>query len=65
MALYEVLVMKDEIKEMVLSGASTVEIKREAMRLGFQTLRLSALKKLKAGITTIDEVIKNSAPDKA
>jgi type IV pilus assembly protein PilB len=63
-ALYEVMVMKDEIKEMVLNGASTVEIKREAIRLGFQTLRASALKKLKIGMTTIEEVIKNSAPDR-
>jgi type IV pilus assembly protein PilB len=63
-AIYEVLVMKDEIKEMVLNGASTVEIKREAIRLGFQSLRLSALKKLKAGVTTVEEVIKNSVADK-
>lgn len=63
-ALYEVLVLKDEIREMILNGASTVEIKREAMRLGMKTLRQSALSKLKAGITTIEEVVKNSAPDR-
>ncbi len=62
-AVYEVLVMRDEVKEMVLNGASTVEIKREAMRLGFQTLRLSCLKKLKIGLTTIEEVVKNSVGD--
>jgi type IV pilus assembly protein PilB len=63
-ALYEVLILKDEIKEMVLSGASTVEIKREAIRLGFRTLRMCALAKLRTGLTTIEEVIKNSAPDR-
>ena len=63
-ALYEVLILKDEIKEMILSGASTVEIKREAIRLGFKTLRACALAKLRTGLTTIEEVVKNSAPDR-
>ncbi len=62
-ALYEVLVLKDEIKEMILNGASTLEIKREAMRLGMMTLRRSALQKLRDGVTTIAEVVRCSVPD--
>lgn len=62
-ALYEVLVMKEELKDLVLNGASTVEIKREAMRLGMITLRQAALIKLKEGTTTIEEVVKCSVAD--
>ena len=62
-ALYEVLTMKDEIKEFVLNGASTGEIKNEAIRVGMQTLRASAIKKLKEGITTVDEVLRVSVAD--
>jgi type IV pilus assembly protein PilB len=62
-ALYEVLIMKDELKEFVLNGASTGEIKQEAIRLGMQTLRMSALKKFKEGTTTVEEVLRVSASD--
>ncbi|MBI5495476.1 MAG: type IV-A pilus assembly ATPase PilB [Deltaproteobacteria bacterium] len=62
-ALYEVLTMKDELKEFVLNGASTGEIKNEAIRLGMQTLRASALRKLKEGVTTVEEVLRVSAAD--
>ena len=62
-ALYEVLCMKDELKEFVLNGASTAEIKQEAIRLGMQSLRMSGLKKLKEGVTTVEEVLRVSAAD--
>ncbi|MBW2186852.1 MAG: type IV-A pilus assembly ATPase PilB, partial [Deltaproteobacteria bacterium] len=45
--IYQVMPMFDEIREMVLAGANTAEIKRESMRLGVQTMRQSALGKLK------------------
>ena len=62
-AIYEVMPFKDELKDFVLNGASAVELKREAIRLGMQTLRMAALNKLDNGMTTIDEVIRNSSPD--
>lgn len=62
-ALYEVMVMKDELKEFVLNGASTAELKREAMRLGMQTLRMSAIKKIADGVTTIEEALRVTASD--
>ncbi len=62
-AVYEVMYMTEELKEFVLSGASALEIKREAIRQGMKTLRESALDKLKAGVTTIEEVVRNTSSD--
>jgi len=62
-AVYEVMVLTDELKEFVLSGASAIDLKREAVRQGMKTLRQSALFKLKHGITTIEEVVRNTASD--
>ncbi len=62
-ALYEVMVMKDELKEFVLNGASTAELKREAIRLGMQTLRMSAINKIRDGVTTVEEAVRCTASD--
>jgi type IV pilus assembly protein PilB len=62
-ALYEVMPLGDEMKELVLTGASTTELKREAMRLGMKTLRGSGLNKIKEGVTTLEEVLRVSAMD--
>jgi type IV pilus assembly protein PilB len=62
-ALYEVMPLDEEIKELVLVGASSTEIKREAMRLGMLTLRQSGINKLKEGITTVEEVVRCSVKD--
>lgn len=62
-ALYEVMRINDEIKELILNGASTAELKREAMRHGMKTLRQSGITKLKDGITTIEEVLRSSVAD--
>jgi type IV pilus assembly protein PilB len=62
-ALYEVMPMGDELKDLVLQGVSSVELKREAIALGMKTLRQSALSKLSEGMTSISEVVRNTAPD--
>jgi type IV pilus assembly protein PilB len=62
-ALYEVMPITDEIKELVLAGASAMEIKREAVRLGMNTLRMAGINKLKEGITTIEEVGRTTMAD--
>jgi len=62
-ALYEVLPVKEEVRELILQGASASEIKREAMRIGMKTLRQAALTKLKEGITTVEEVMKTTVED--
>jgi type IV pilus assembly protein PilB len=55
--------LRDELKEFVLNGASALELKREAIRLGMQTLRKSALAKLAEGTTTLSEVFRVSTSD--
>jgi type IV pilus assembly protein PilB len=62
-ALYEVMPMWDSLKELVINGASTAELKGEAIRLGMQTLRMAGIAKLKAGTTSIEEIVGNTAPD--
>jgi type IV pilus assembly protein PilB len=62
-ALYEVMELGEELKEFVLNGASAIELKREAIRLGMRTLRQSALQKLVEGTTTLGEVVRVSAAD--
>jgi len=62
--LYEVMPMKEELKELVLSRASTSEIKKEAIRLGMKTLRQSGIAKIKEGVTTIEEVLRSTIDDR-
>ncbi len=62
-AIYEVMVMTDQLKEFVLNGASGAEIKREAIRGGMVTLRRSALNMMLQGVTTISEVFRVSTSD--
>jgi type IV pilus assembly protein PilB len=63
LALSEVMPLWEEIKEFVLNGASTSEIKREAIRLGMKTMRQAGITKINEGITTIDEVVRVTATD--
>jgi len=62
-ALYEVMPIKDEIRELILTGASTNEIKKEAIKLGMLTLRHSGIRKIMAGITSIEEVLRVTVED--
>ncbi len=62
-ALYEVMPMYEAIKELVLQGASAIEIKREAMNAGMQTLRQSGIQKMIDGVTTLEEVLRASVRD--
>jgi type IV pilus assembly protein PilB len=58
--LYEVMEVDDEIKELVLVGASAVELKKKAIEQGMLTLRRSGLIKVAAGITTMEEVARET-----
>jgi len=62
-AVYEVMPFHDELKDFVLNGASAVELKREAVRLGMQTLRQSGLIKLNDQMVSFEEVLRNTSPD--
>jgi type IV pilus assembly protein PilB len=57
-ALYEVMPIGPELKDMILGGASADELKKTAVRLGMKTLRMSGLAKAKEGVTSIEEVMR-------
>jgi type IV pilus assembly protein PilB len=63
-AVYEVMPFWDSLKELVVNGASAGQLKHEAIRLGMSSLRMSALAKLMDGVTTLEEVLGNTAPDR-
>jgi type IV pilus assembly protein PilB len=58
--LYEVLEITDELRELILVGASALEVKRKAVEQGMLTLRRSGLLKVALGITTLEEVIRET-----
>ncbi len=63
LAVYEVMMLFEELKDLILNGASAVELKKEGIRLGMKTMRMSGLEKIRAGITTPDEVGRVTASD--
>jgi type IV pilus assembly protein PilB len=58
--LYEVLEITDEIREMILIGASALELRKKAVDDGMITLRESGLHKIRSGVTTIEEVVRET-----
>ena len=58
--LYETMEITDEIRELIIIGASAIELRRKAIDLGMITLRGSGLCKIRDGITTIEEVVKET-----
>jgi type IV pilus assembly protein PilB len=58
--LYEVMEITDELRELVLVGASGLELRRKAIEEGMLTLRMSGLRKVKEGLTTIEEVARET-----
>jgi len=58
--LYEVMEITDELRELIIIGASAMELRRKAIDLGMITLRESGLYKIREGITTIEEVVKET-----
>jgi type IV pilus assembly protein PilB len=60
---YEVMPISPAIRELVLERASASEIKKVAIQQGMLTLRRDALEKLKRGMTTVEEVLKETAAD--
>ncbi len=57
-ALYEVMIIKDNIKEAVLQGASVMELRELGRRNGMQTLREAGLQKIREGMTSVEEVLR-------
>jgi len=57
-ALYEIMVINEECRRLILEGASAIELKKAAVRGGMKTLRMSGLTKVKEAVTTIEEVLR-------
>jgi type IV pilus assembly protein PilB len=62
-ALYEVMRFTDELKELVLQGASTAELKLAAIKGGMATLRMSGISKMLEGMTTPEEIARVTMAD--
>jgi type IV pilus assembly protein PilB len=60
---YQVMPMFEELREMILAGANTAELKRESMRLGVKTMRQAGLTKLSEGVTSFEEVLRCTIAD--
>jgi len=58
--LYEVMEISEGIRDLIMVGATAVEIKRKALEEGMLTLRMSGLEKIKNGVTTVEEVLRET-----
>ncbi len=58
--LYEVMEVTEELRELILVGASSLELRRKAIDEGMLTLRSSGLRKVKDGVTTIEEIVRET-----
>ena len=58
--LYEVMAVTESLRELILVGASGLELRRKAVEEGMITLRASGLRKVKAGLTTMEEVVRET-----
>jgi len=59
--LYEVMALSSELRRMILRGSSTEELRAQAVREGMLTLRMDGLQKIRRGVTTLEEVVKETA----
>jgi type IV pilus assembly protein PilB len=59
--LYEVMALSPELRRMILRGASVAELQTQAVVEGMLTLRMDGMKKIERGVTTLEEVVKESA----
>ncbi len=59
-ALYEVMECSDDTRELILSGASAIELRQHAIENGMISLRASGRQKIRDGVTTIEEVVRET-----
>jgi len=59
--IYEVMAMSPEVRRMVLRGASITELRDMAVEEGMLTLRMDGIVKIKKGVTTLEEVVKETS----
>ena len=59
-AIYELFVVTEEVRSLILKRASTREIRRHALETGMGTLRMDGWRKIREGVTTVEEVLRVS-----
>ncbi len=59
--LYEIVALSPELRRQILRGASTTELSDQAVKEGMLTLRMDGMVKIKKGVTTLEEVVKETA----
>jgi type IV pilus assembly protein PilB len=59
--LYEVMALSPELRRLILHGASTAELQEQAVKDGMLTLRMDGIEKIRKGVTTLEEVVKETA----
>jgi general secretion pathway protein E/type IV pilus assembly protein PilB len=64
MGIYELMVTTEDVRHLAHDNASTWEIKKAAVRAGMTTLRMDGWKKVLAGATSIDEVVRVTKGDR-
>ncbi|KJU82623.1 type IV-A pilus assembly ATPase PilB [Candidatus Magnetobacterium bavaricum] len=57
-ALYEIMTLNDELKDVIMDGGTAEDIKKDAIKHGMLTLRQSGINKVKEGLITVDEVLR-------
>jgi type IV pilus assembly protein PilB len=63
LAIYEVMKFTDKMKQLVFQNCSPLELKAAAIEGGMRSLRMNGIRKINSGLTTIEEVIENTARD--
>jgi type IV pilus assembly protein PilB len=63
MGIYELLVMSDPLRELIIAETSLDDFRNECRKMGMRTLRESGLKSIHAGFTSIEEVIRETVLD--
>jgi type IV pilus assembly protein PilB len=59
--LYEVMAMTPDVRRLILKGESAEDIKQQAVKDGMLTLRMDGMEKVRKGVTTLEEVVKETA----
>ena len=63
-AIYEMMLLNDELRHLIMDRAPGTTIKRAARKAGMQTLRANGAQKAQQGITTIDEILRVTQDDR-
>jgi type II secretory ATPase GspE/PulE/Tfp pilus assembly ATPase PilB-like protein len=58
--IYEIMMVDDDLKKMILEGASNITLRNEAIKKGMKTLRQSGINNVLAGLTSIEEVFSST-----